>query len=79
MNIIATATEVKNNFGKYMEHILAGDEVLITKNGKEIGRIVPKGVVSQTLTQSLAGIVAEDVDYEEEKMKALRSKYELAD
>ncbi|MBR4610598.1 MAG: type II toxin-antitoxin system prevent-host-death family antitoxin, partial [Erysipelotrichaceae bacterium] len=32
----ATATEMKNNFGKYLEMVIRGNEVIITKNGKEI-------------------------------------------
>ena len=32
---IATATEMQNNFGKYLSLVLAGKEVIVTKNGKE--------------------------------------------
>ena len=37
----ATATEMQNNFGKYLNIVLNGDEVLVTKNGKDVGRFVP--------------------------------------
>lgn len=33
----ATTTEVQNNFGKYLQMVQAGDEVIILKNGKEVG------------------------------------------
>ena len=34
----ATATEMKNNFGRYLNLVISGQEVVVTKNGKEIGR-----------------------------------------
>ena len=39
---IATATQMQNNFGKYLNLVMKGQEVIATKNGKEIGRHVPK-------------------------------------
>ena len=32
---IATATEVKNNFGFYLNSAIEGNDVVIMKNGKE--------------------------------------------
>ena len=37
---IATATELKIIFGKYLSLVLAGKDVIVTKNGKEVGRFV---------------------------------------
>lgn len=34
----ATATEVQNNFGKYLSMVQRGDEVVVLKNGKEVAR-----------------------------------------
>ena len=53
----ATATEMKNNFGKYLEMVIRGNEVIITKNGKEIGRFIPKSKSISYLTDSLTGII----------------------
>ena len=39
---IAAATQMQNNFGKYLNLVMKGQEVIVTKNGKEIGRLVPK-------------------------------------
>ena len=39
---IATATQMQNNFGKYLNLVIEGQEVIVTKNGKEIGRLVQK-------------------------------------
>ena len=38
----ATATQMQNNFGKYLTLVMKGQEVIMTKNGKENGRLVPK-------------------------------------
>lgn len=38
----ATATEVKNNFGKYLEEVMVQDkDVVITRNGKKVARLTP--------------------------------------
>ena len=42
VEMIATATEVQNNFGFYLRVVMDGQEVIITKNGTEVGRFVPK-------------------------------------
>ena len=39
---IATATEIQNNFGKYLGMVMQGNEVIVTKNGKEVGRLIPR-------------------------------------
>ena len=31
---IATATEMKNQFGKYLQMVINGNEVIVTKNGQ---------------------------------------------
>ena len=37
-----TSTEIQNNFGRYLNIVLEGKEVIVTKNGKEVGRFIPK-------------------------------------
>ena len=39
---IAAATQMQNNFGKYLNLVMKGQKVIVTKSGKEIGRLVPK-------------------------------------
>ena len=75
----ATATEMKNNFGKYLEMVIRGNEVIITKNGKEIGRFIPKSKSISYLTDSLTGIIKGDYDLKKEKEETLDSKYALSD
>ncbi|WP_334305675.1 type II toxin-antitoxin system prevent-host-death family antitoxin [Parablautia intestinalis] len=31
---------MQNNFGKYLNMVINGSEVIVTKNGKEIGRFI---------------------------------------
>ena len=35
--VIATATEMQNNFGKYARLVREGDRVLVTRSGKVFG------------------------------------------
>lgn len=79
MTTTATATEFQNNFGKYLNLITLAQEVIVTKNGKEIGRFVPKDAVISYLTDSLTGILKNNYDLDQEKQERLRQKYEITD
>ncbi len=74
---IATATEMQNNFGKYLNIVMNGGEVVVTKNGKEVGRFIPKDTTVSFLTDSLTGIIKGNWDLEDEREKALKGKYEV--
>jgi prevent-host-death family protein len=40
--MLATSSDVKNNFGKYMKHVTEEDgEIIITKNNVRVARLVP--------------------------------------
>lgn len=54
---IATATEMQNNFGRYLTLVQDGGEVIVTKNGKEVGRFIPRAAAISYLTDSLTGIL----------------------
>ena len=75
----ATATEMQNNFGRYLGIVISGQEVVVTKNGKEVGRFVPRDTAVSYLTDSLTGILKSRHELQEEKDMALRAKYEIAD
>ena len=81
MSIIttATATEMQNNFGRYLNLVLSGQEIIVTKNGKEVGRFIPKDTAISYLTDSLRGILKGDFDLDKEKAERLAEKYETAD
>ena len=36
----ATATEVQNNFGKFLKLVQEGQEIVILKNGTELARLI---------------------------------------
>ena len=64
---IATATEMQNNFGKYLGMVMQGNEIIVTKNGKEVGRLIPRDAVVTYLTDSLTGVLKGDYDLKKEK------------
>lgn len=64
---IATATQMQNNFGKYLNLVMKGQEVIATKNGKEIGRLVPKNTVVSYLSDSLTGIIKNEYNLDDIK------------
>ena len=75
----ATASEMQNNFGKYLRLVMAGQEIIVTKNGREVARFIPKDAVVSYLTDSLTGILKGDHDPDRARTERLREKYEAAD
>ncbi|MBR4702520.1 MAG: type II toxin-antitoxin system prevent-host-death family antitoxin [Oscillospiraceae bacterium] len=75
----ATATEMQNNFGRYLSIVMGGNEVIVTKNGKEVGRLIPKDAAVSYLTDSLVGILKGNENMDELKEDRLREKYEITD
>ena len=75
----ATATEMQNNFGRYLTLVADGKEVIVTKNGKEVARLIPRNAAVSYLTDSLAGILKGDVDLKQAKEERLKEKYETSD
>lgn len=59
---IATATEIQNNFGSFLQYVSEGNEVIITKNGKEVARLVSPKKEPSFLTDSLRGVLKSDYD-----------------
>lgn len=75
----ATATEIQNNFGRYLSMVMDGIEVIVTKNGKEVGRFLPRASAVSYLTDSLTGILKKDLDLDQVKGERLKEKYAAAD
>ena len=75
----ATATEMQNNFGRYLNLVIGGQEVIVTKNGKEVGRFIPKSTAISYLTDSLTGIRKGGDSVDDLREARLREKYEIAD
>ena len=76
---IATATEMQNNFGRYLSIVQSGSEVIVTRNGKEVGRFIPKDHAVSYLTDTLTGILHGSEDMGRAKEERLREKYAAID
>ena len=77
--ITATATAMQNNFGRYLNLVMSGQEIIVTKNGKEVGRFIPKEAAVSYLTDSLTGILKEKNDLAKIKEGDLKAKYGIVD
>ena len=74
----ATATEVQNNFGRFLKMVQEGQEVVIMKNGFEVARLISKDQTVSFLSDNLVGVLSSDVD--EKKTRAERmEQHESAD
>ena len=58
---------------------MSGQEIIVTKNGHEIGRFIPKDATVSYLTDSLTGILKRDYNLDEEKAKRMKEKYDSID
>lgn len=73
--LTVTATDFQNNFGKYLQSVQTGNEIIILKNGIEVARLISKEQSVSFLTDSLVGVLKND--YDDKAERALR--YENAD
>ena len=74
----ATTTEVQNNFGKYLQEVQEGEEVVVLKDGKAVARIMSYAQSLSFLTDSLTGVL--EGDYDDKKTREERmSRHEAAD
>lgn len=73
-----SATELQNNFGKYLQYVQAGNDVIILRNGKEVARLISYDKTLSFLTDSLLGVL--QGDYNESDVRSERmKKYEGID
>ncbi len=57
-----TATELKTNFGKYLDMVVTED-IYITRNGKTVAKMINPNVSAvDSITGVLAGKVSPDID-----------------
>lgn len=68
-----TATELKNNLGKYLV-LSATEDIFITKNGKIVARLTNPYQDRVQTAKSLFGILPKDADMEEVKRERLGAK-----
>lgn len=72
---MATATEVQNNFGKYLQYAVENGEIIIMRNGKRVARLVSEEASISYLTDSLRGVLKNSYSDAEVK-KARTEKYD---
>ncbi len=53
--------------------------VIVTRNGKEIDRFIPKEKSVSYLTDSLAGILKQNINPDMAKMDRLKDEYKITD
>ncbi len=68
--MLVSSTEVQNNFGRYLE-MASGEEVIITKNGTAVARLIGIRLQEKTLSERLRGILPADIDYETVKAERM--------
>ncbi len=69
---MATATDVQNNFGKYLNMVQTGRDVIIMKNGKEVARLMSYDKSVSFLTDSLVGVLKGDYNEKEARSERMR-------
>ena len=68
-----TATELKNNLGKYLL-LSATEDIFITKNGKIIAKLTNPHQDRVETAKSLFGILPKEADLEEAREERLDAK-----
>lgn len=68
-----TATELKNNLGKYLL-LSETEDIFITKNGKVIAKLTNPHQDRVETAKSLFGILPKDADFEKAKAERLGEK-----
>jgi prevent-host-death family protein len=59
--MIVNSTDIQNNFGKYLE-LASKQEIMITKNGLPVARLLGMKDTVSFLSDRLVGLVPKDVD-----------------
>lgn len=67
-----TATELKNNLGKYLL-LSATEDILITKNGKVVAKLVNPHQNRVETAKSLFGILPKDADIDKTRAERLNA------
>jgi prevent-host-death family protein len=52
-----TSVEAKTNFGSVLDAVEGGEEVLVTRNGKQVARIVPVDAPAMTRAEAMEQLV----------------------
>jgi len=63
-------SELKVNVGKYVD-LSDAQDIYITKNGKQVAKIVSTKIDRVAMMESLFGIIPRDVDMDAERMERI--------
>ena len=77
--VTVTATEMQNNFGKYLSLVVNGQQIIVTRNGREVARVIPREDAVSYLTDSLTGVLKGSGELEQAKEERLAEKYAADD
>lgn len=69
---MVTSTEFKLNLGRYLD-LVSQEEIIITKNGRRIAKLIADEEDLVSVAQSLFGIAA-NVNFADDKIKGERIK-----
>ena len=58
--VVATASQVKNAFGKYLDIVLSEDEVQITRNNRPIAKMVSLKNVDNEVPANVENSIEQD-------------------
>lgn len=64
--MIINSSDFQNNVGKYLE-LAEGQEIVITRNGSPVARLLGMNRAVSFLSDRLVGIIPQDVDEDAEK------------
>ena len=68
--MIVNSTEIQNNFGKYLE-MASNQEIVITKNGLPVARLLGMKETASFLSDRLVGLVPDTITEKEAKSERL--------
>ena len=68
--MLVNSTEIQNNFGKYLD-LAVRQEIVITKNGMPVARLLGMKETVSFLTDRLVGLIPSDVDEASAKRERL--------
>ena len=68
--MFVNSTEIQDNFGKYLD-LATGQEIVITKNGAPVARLLGMKETVSFLSDRLVGIIPPDINEADIKRKRL--------
>jgi prevent-host-death family protein len=71
--MLVNSTNFQNNVGKFLKKATSED-IIITKNGKEIARLIGAEKATSFLAESLIGLLPKNIDVEQTKREYFKNK-----